>query len=233
MKKINIFNLIMSLIIVVGDVGYMLHGTIIQKSVVSACFVIMGAVNLIYAVRVQKQFNMFMLMMLLGLFFAMLGDIVLEIEFIIGALLFAVGHVFFLVSYITLKKYCIKDLIISLSIFIPCVFVILFVPIFDFGGIMMQMVCIFYALIITLMTGKAIANYTNEKSAFNLVVMIGSLLFIFSDLMLLFNVFGEVGRWAGVLCLATYYPAQCVLAYSILKGANAKKAEANLITDSK
>ena len=230
MKKINIFNLIVSLIIFVGDVGYMLYGNIILKSVLSAMFVILGAVNFVYVVKKHQQFNMFMLMMLIGLFFAMLGDIVLEIEFIIGALLFAVGHVFFLVSYITLKKYCIKDLIISLSIFIPCVFIILFVPIFDFGGIMMQMVCIFYALIITLMTGKAIANYTSEKSVFNLVVMIGSLLFIFSDLMLLFNVFGDVGRWAGVLCLVTYYPAECVLAYSILK--NAKK-EDNTVTTSK
>jgi uncharacterized membrane protein YhhN len=160
----------------------------------------------------------------------MLGDIVLEIEFIIGALLFAVGHVFFLVSYITLKKYYIKDLIISLSIFIPCVFIILFVPIFDFGGILMQVVCIFYALIISLMTGKAIANYTAEKNLLNLVIMIGSLLFILSDFMLLFSVFSEAGRWTTMLCLATYYPAQCFLAYSILKST---KKEDNTVTTSK
>ena len=230
MKKINIFNLIVSLIIFVGDVGYMLYGNIILKSVLSAMFVILGAVNFVYVVKKHQQFNMFMLMMLIGLFFAMLGDIVLEIEFIIGALLFAVGHVFFLVSYITLKKYCIKDLIISLSIFIPCVFVILFVPIFDFGGIMMQMVCIFYALIISLMTGKAIANYTAEKNLLNLVIMIGSLLFILSDFMLLFSVFSEAGRWTTMLCLATYYPAQCFLAYSILKST---KKEDNTVTTSK
>ncbi len=217
MKKIDIFNLVLSLLIVVGDVFYMIYGTLLIKSIVSASFVVLGLVNFIYMYMQNKKVNIFMILMLCGLFFAMLGDIVLEIEFIIGALLFAVGHVFFLISYITLKKYCLKDFIVSMCIFVPCTLAIFLLPIFDFGGIMMQLICVFYALIITLMTGKAVMNFVKEKSLFNLIVMVGSLLFIFSDLMLLFNVFASAPRIVGILCLATYYPAECFLAYSIIK----------------
>lgn len=217
MKKIDIFNLCMSALIVVGDIFYMIYGTLLIKSIVSGAFVLLGAINFIYVVRNQKKVNSFMILMLLGLFFAMLGDILLEIEFIIGAGLFAVGHVFFLFSYMTIKKYCLKDIIISMCIFVPATLVIFLLPIFDFGGIMMQMVCVVYALIISLMTGKAIVNYTTNKTLFNLIVMIGSCLFIFSDIMLLFNVFADAPRIVGILCLATYYPAECFLAYSITK----------------
>ena len=226
MKKIDIFNLCMSLVVFVGDIFYLFYGTLLFKTILSSMFGVLGAVNFVYVIKYKKTFNMFMLMMLLGLFFAMLGDVVLEIKFMIGAILFAVGHLFFLVSYITTKKYCLKDLLISACIFVPATLVILFLPIFDFGGIMMQMVCVVYALIISLMTGKAIVNYISDKSIFNLIIMIGSCLFIFSDIMLLFNVFADIPtRIMLVLCLVTYYPAECFLAYSITKTENKQKTQ--------
>ena len=46
--------------------------------------------------------------------------------------------------------------------------------------------------------------------------MIGSFLFFFSDLMLLFNEFAGAPFITDILCLYTYYPAQILLAYSIL-----------------
>ena len=55
------------------------------------------------------------------------------------------------------KKYCLKDLIVSMCIFVPATLVIFLLPIFDFGGIMMQMVCVVYALIISLIIGGAVA----------------------------------------------------------------------------
>ena len=33
--------------------------------------------------------------------------------------------------------------------------------------------------------------------------------------MLLLNVFADLGKFVGILCLATYYPAQLILALSI------------------
>ena len=81
----------------------------------------------------------------------------------------------------------------------------------------MQVVCCVYALIISLMVGKAIANFIKEKSKLNLIILIGSSLFFFSDFMLLFSVFSNLGLVFLALCLITYYPAEFILAYSILK----------------
>ena len=111
-------------------------------------------------------------------------------------------------------------MIYSALIFVPSLLIILLVPIFDFGGITLQILCCVYAFVISIMVGKAIANFIKDKSALNLIILIGSVLFFFSDFMLLFNVFSDISRVFGILCLATYYPAENLLAYSILKHKN-------------
>ena len=154
--------------------------------------------------------------MLIGLTFAMLGDILLEIYFIVGAGLFAIGHVFYFISYCQVIKFKWIDLIAGVIIFVPAILLITLVPIFDFGGMLMQMVCVVYAIIISIMVGKAITNLLKQRTVLNILLVVGSCLFFFSDLMLLLDVFANFGQLVTVLCLATYYPAQCVLAYSML-----------------
>ena len=56
----------------------------------------------------------------------------------------------------------------------------------------MEVVCVFYALIISFMLGKAVSNIIRERNILNLLIVIGSFLFFFSDLMLLFDVFANV-----------------------------------------
>ena len=48
-------------------------------------------------------------------------------------------------------------------------------------------------------------------------VAVGSALFYFSHLMLALNVFACASYITDTLCLATYYPAQWLLAYSICR----------------
>ena len=92
-------------------------------------------------------------------------------------------------------------------------------PIFDFGGIVMHIVCIAYAAVISCMVGKSISNYIHNKTLLNLIILVGSALFCFSDLSLVFYSFSDVlpRVLTIVLCLGTYYPAECILAYSIFK----------------
>lgn len=216
-KTINIINLCLIISVLIGDVFYILQGSLWIKALTSAGFVLLGLINLVYVFANKIDKKLFIAMMFSGLLFAMLGDIFLEIEFIVGAALFAVGHVFFFIAYCTLTKLTWKDLLYGAMIFVPATVVILFVPIFDFGGILMQVVCVVYAIIISCMTGKAISNYIQTKNILFLLLMIGSVLFLFSDLMLLFNVFANAPRIIGILCLATYYPAECILAHSIIR----------------
>lgn len=215
----NVLNVILIVAVVIGDVFYIINDDLLTKALTSVCFVALGAVNLIYAIKNKITVNKFNVLMIIGLFFAMLGDIVLDIKgmFIYGALLFAVGHIFYFLSYCQLVPFKWKDLIFGACIFIPSTLFIVLAPFFDFGGIVMELVCVFYAVIISCMVGKSISNYVGNKTLLNLLLLVGSCLFFFSDLMLLLNVFGNMPRVIGILCLATYYPAECVLACSISK----------------
>ena len=132
-----------------------------------------------------------------------------------GAIIFALGHVFYFIAYTHLSKFEWKNLIPSIIIFVPCACLILFVPIFNYGGILMEIVCLIYALIISMMTGKALSLLLQKRNQSNLLIALGSLLFCFSDLMLLFDQFSNAGKLVLYLCLISYYPAQILLSYAI------------------
>lgn len=220
-KKVWISNLVMFILILAMDICLLCFKNLpyIFKTTASVLFVILGIINFIFVFKLDQRKSLFKYFMLLGLVFACLGDIVLIDYFIYGAMLFAIGHVFFFVSYSILNKINWKDLVISLAIFAVALIIILALPIFDYKG--MLPIVIVYALIISFMLGKAISNYVfmKEYKIENLIIMIGSLLFFLSDLMLLFNVFGVVSEIAHEifdnLCLILYYPAEFVLASSI------------------
>ena len=91
-KSFNITNLILIISILVGDLLFILSGThiiscegLISKSIASLLFVILGVFHFMLAKK-QTNFNKkFAILMLTGLIFAMLGDILLEIVFVTGA----------------------------------------------------------------------------------------------------------------------------------------------------
>ena len=223
MKKIVLLsNLVLLLALVALDIAYIVEGTLLLKSLASAMFVLVGAVNLAYAIKTKAKLQ-FPILMLVGLVFAMLGDIILNIHFIAGAVLFAVGHVFFFVSYCMLEKLNYKDLIWGLVIFIPSMLFIVLAPIFDFGGALMETVAVLYALIISLMVGKALSNLIKNRSLLNIIILIGSVMFFLSDLMLLLNVFASLPV-VGIICLVLYYPAEFLLGFSIFTFANKNQA---------
>ena len=150
MSKINLFNIILAVLLVVADIVFICVGTLLTKTIASLIFVTIGFVNLIYLLKVKKQKSLSAYLLFIGLCFACLGDIFLEIEFITGAILFAIGHVFYFISYCKLSKFQWKDLVYSALIFVPSLLIILLVPIFDFGGITLQILCCVYALVISI-----------------------------------------------------------------------------------
>ena len=167
----------------------------VTKSTASAVFVICGLMNFIltkkYFVNVKFLID----------------------NFCLGAILFAVGHIFYFVSFLFLQKFNYKDILIGLCIF-GCVLLIIFLyPNFNFDG--MLILILVYALIITLMLGKSVSNCIFSYSFANLYILIGTFLFFFSDAMLLFYVFGPHTLVFDILCVFTYYPGQFMLASSM------------------
>lgn len=223
-----IFNSIALPILLAVDILYMIFSGLWLKGVTSSIFVIIGIVNLILVSREGKTLGgNFKYLMCTGLFVCFVADILLNIWFIIGAIVFAVGHVFYFVAYLQLSKFSLKDIICGLCIVVPSILVLILYP-FDYQGLFP--VIIVYAIIISFMVGKAISNaiFGNGSLISRLLIVIGSALFFISDLALLFSIFGGGGVPADNVCLLTYYPAQGILALAIYfacKNTETKKVE--------
>jgi hypothetical protein len=66
------------------------------------------------------------------------------------------------------------------------------------------------------MLGKAISNFIRLKTYTTGTIAVASFLFFFSDFMLLLAWFSTLeGKWMDNLCMGTYYPGLCLLAFSI------------------
>ena len=226
-----VLNFILCAVTIAFDVVFtFFEKTLLMKGLASAGFVLVGIVCFIWSLKIKAGIK-FPLTMLCGLVFAMAGDIVLNVHFIAGAALFAVGHVLYVCSYMFLQKFKWTDLIAGLCVFVPSVLFITLAPIFDFGGILMEIVCIVYALILSFMLGKAISLLIRKQSALHALIAIGSILFYVSDFALLINMFTAVkGMATRIVCLGTYYPAQLMLALSIFVYCTAKEGGMSVLT---
>ena len=214
MKKIfMMLNAIMLTFILIFDVLYMVKGGLILKSIASIMFVIAGIINIIYCIKNRRDLK-FPIWMLVALVCAMLGDILLNINFYVGTIIFAVAHIFYFVSYCMLYKLNGRDFLCGIIIAIIALSIILFTPFLNFGATLMKGICCGYALIISLMVGKAISNVLKEKCFINIIIVVGSILFFISDFMLMLNKFGSIPG-TSYFCLGTYYPAQFLLAFSL------------------
>ena len=218
LKGINLFNLIFFACCIVSDACYLFvpASEYITKTIASMVFVVGGAINLIYVLKHAEHYTChpkFKWFMMLGLIFACMGDLFLIDLFELGVIFFALGHVFYFISFCGVQNFNLKDLLYGALVFIPSALLILLYKGFDFNG--MKALIIIYALIISFMVGKTISNHISIRSTKSLLLLFGSVMFFVSDLMLLFRLFAGLGRFASILCLTFYYPAQFLLAWSI------------------
>lgn len=211
------------------DVAYMVQGSLALKAATSAVFVVIGLFNLAGCIRAKVPLR-FPLWMMAALAACMLGDVLLGIQFYVGVVFFAVGHVFYFVAYCMLERFNRRDLLYGLGLFVVALCILLFVPALDFGGGLMQGVCCAYALIISFMVGKAVSHLAGSPGVLSGVIAAGGILFFVSDLMLVLDQFGSL-PYTEYFCLGTYYPAQFLLAISLsvyAAGCLAAKRERNL-----
>ena len=213
-KILLVVNLLLMAAVFTGNYFFLTVGGSDIKALTSGGFVLMGLVNLIFAVAVKGRQVKYVATLAVGLTLACLGDILIGPSFVIGAALFALGHVCFFLAYCVLDRVRPLDLAIGGGIFAAAGSFVLFAPILHFSEGYMQIVCLVYALIISLMVGKAVGNLVRTRSLVTVLVLAGSILFFFSDLMLVFDWFADAGRISGLLCMGTYYPAECLLAIS-------------------
>ena len=214
-KKQKRINIILFICAMSCLVCYDILGGLWLKGVTSAWFVILGCVNLWAARDLTGKQLRFFLLMAAGLFCGMCADVLLGIFFFAGVGVFALGHVMYLAAFYTLEKFRIRDLCFVAPLAAVSMFVVVGTPWITVTDPMLKKMLLGYALVISAMLGKAISNCVREPSLYRRLLVIGSVLFWFSDLMLAIDMFGQPSRLVWILCSYSYWPAQSMLAHSL------------------
>ena len=158
--------------------------------------------------------------MVLALVVGMSADVLLGIEFMVGVIFFALGHIIYMIAFFSFEKPRKKDLLFILPISAFALFAVSGTPFIQVNDPFMEKMLLAYAIIISCMTGKALSNLQMSKKTSRKIIAAAAVLFLFSDLMLAVDMFGVPSRMTWILCSYTYWPAQNLLAHSIYHLAN-------------
>lgn len=191
--------------------------TIVLKTLASLFFVLAGLCGYIK----NKQNKTFSQTMMIALFCSMAGDVFLAFDkdagilFVLGVVSFALAHIMFSVSFCRMAALKKTDFIGTFIIF-AAEMIILCTGNFNFNG--MFLVLAGYAAIISFMVMKALSiwKYRHGKELMVYMIMAGSVMFLLSDNLLLFWIFGiETPKEIQSACWFFYYLAQGCLSASL------------------
>lgn len=185
--------------------------TLFFKVVPMLCFIAFVALTEAYKTDSYKKY------IFIGLIFCTLGDLTLH-WFVVGLSLFLIGHIFYIIAFLKIKKMPTpKTITLALLFFgvIMCAWVV--GNIVKSGDIILSIAVITYIGIILTMAWSAFQ--TTLLSA-----IFGALFFLTSDSILALNRFVTDIKFSSFLIMSTYYTAQILFAISVSKHfANRKK----------
>lgn len=190
------------------------------KGLASLCFVTIG---LIAYLQISGDFP-FGLKILLGLVFGLIGDVVMNLRFILegnagqkaflgGILAFLIGHVLYLMALIPYTTHLVWCIIIGGALsagLLAYIFKTMEVKIaFKIFGI-------FYLSAVIIMTVIGIDLAITTMSTANIIYAVGAVLFTASDIILIFNTFGGESKFSRrITNLSLYYVGQLLIAGSL------------------
>lgn len=200
--------------------GDLAAGTILLKTLASLFFVLTG----VYGYRRDQdgeRRRLFSKPVLIALLCSMAGDVLLALDrtqgifFVLGVAGFAGAHVMFSLAFCRVCAVRKTELLWTFVIFAQLV-LLLALGDFDFQGLLP--VLIGYAAVISFMTVMALSFWKCRQGQKKVaaLIMCGGVLFLFSDIVLLFWLFG-IGMPKGVQSVnwILYYVAQGCLAASL------------------
>lgn len=220
-------------VILLAVLGVILQGTFIyiehQKKYVAAdilkgsaaaCFVIIGIIG--YATKTTDSFG---LKLMIGLIFGMVGDILLNLRFVVGEakgqkvfllgiVAFLVGHILYLAALIPLSGHVLICFLIGAVLAAA-----LLIYIFKTMNVKLafKIFGVFYLGAVIIMTVMAIDIALVVKDARSIEYAIGAVLFMVSDIVLIFNTFGGTTKFSmRILNLSLYYIGQLMIAFCLL-----------------
>lgn len=194
--------------------------TIALKAVASLFFVLTGVCG--YAGNRDTRF--FSKPVLIALCCSMAGDVLLALDqtqgilFVLGVAAFAGAHIMFSFAFCRVCAVRKADVVWTVVVLVQLV-LLLALGNFDFHGLLP--VLIGYAAVISFMTVKALSFWRcrQEKKKLAALIMPGGVLFLLSDVVLLFWMFGVgMPEWVQWVNWILYYLAQGCLAASLSVG---------------
>ena len=221
---------IMAVVFIVSKVVNYSLKTIIFKTVASMFFVALAI--LIFCLHSSGHFY-FKLFTVLGLFFGMLGDLLLGFKYITtktkgfwilaGMFAFAIGHICYVTGLLIDFYIPGNPLFIILPFTLPVVYIALYMIVAKKVGINfgkgMLLFGIFYLYCLTTMVFTSICMVSLHKFAVTTLVMffVGALCFATSDMMLTGAYFKPGQRSKAYMATYSvfYYVAQFIIAFSI------------------
>lgn len=213
-------NLIMSITVFLTAIIYAITDLFRFKIIASILFFLIALVNFIYVVK-TKKFNFgFSLFMLSALGISMIADIVINDRFILGGMTFALAHIFYFFSLNTFERFKFKNIVYAVPFMIVCILLMVFLPNLD--TVALNSTAAIYSVAISVMVGEALANLLKSKNKLYNLIFTAYFLFFFSDVMLVIGYFSHI-EFPQDLCRLTYYPAQCMMAYSIYMANSSEK----------
>lgn len=161
--------------------------------------------------------------MLVGLIFAFIGDVLLDLDktlgilFVLGMVGFVLTHIMYSISFKKHVKINKTTFITFLLLVVPTAYIINFSKLINCGDL--TIVINIYAVIISFMVGLATTLFKKKEldKNFRTRTLVGVILFAISDLILLFSLFGNLPKiWLPINNLV-YYVAQLIICYSFYK----------------
>ncbi|MGE6753770.1 lysoplasmalogenase [Rossellomorea sp. NPDC071047] len=176
---------------------------------------------ILYAFRqLPKRPSPAMHLIVIGLFFCMLGDGFIAMSFVAGLGSFLIGHVFYLIGFIKMSRMNMTRLAALLPIGLYSFFIgrQLIAALQTEGNDGLVIPVVAYMVIISLMALTAILTG-------NLWATAGSILFVISDSILSWNMFVSAIPYSDVLIMTSYYSAQFLIANSLASLGNSVRHE--------
>lgn len=199
------------------------------KTFSSVMFTILGILSLYTLILNSQELTDNRLIggffMVLGLIVCMVGDVILGLPklaetndstpiIVGGASWFFTGHVLYCTTLIVLFGISLPVIALIIPLSILYTFVNRKIGKLDYKNLTAGV--LLYSIIESLSLALCIVAAIKSFSVAALVLTIGFTLFYISDMVLMHNYFGEKRRMISILCHATYYPAQILIALSIL-----------------
>jgi len=165
-------------------------------------------------VQIPEVSAFYKIMIICGLVFSMLGDVLLMLpsdKFLQGLAFFLVAHLFYLFAFISDSVFPVNFLYLIPGVVIGAFILKTLFPKVEGKTIPV----LIYSLILMILLWQSMGRLELSFSHSSIIALIGCVFFVSSDIILVFNRFVKKHKAGQLIVLSTYYIAQVLIAYSI------------------